>query len=69
MGLEVAARPDVTVLTKCKLRVLKWEKIKDYLLMEEFVRNEDRLKPWQAMAWFTTARLCCCIKAALPIFY
>lgn len=46
-GSEAAARlPTVTPLTKCKLRLLKLERIKDYLLMEEeFVANQERLKP------------------------
>ncbi|KAK6164329.1 hypothetical protein DH2020_001193 [Rehmannia glutinosa] len=46
-GPEAAARiPTVTPLTKCKLRLLKMERIKDYLLMEEeFVANQERLKP------------------------
>merc|ERR1711970_1038224 len=38
--------PAVTPHTKCKLRLLKQKRIKDYLLMEEeFIRNQDRLKP------------------------
>eukprot|EP00899_Mesostigma_viride_P016608 jgi/Mesvir1/24949/Mv16923-RA.1 len=46
-GPEVAARlPLVTPASKCKLRLLKLERIKDYLLMEEeFVTNQERLKP------------------------
>ncbi len=37
-GLEAAARlPVVTLATKCKLRLLKLDRMKDYLLMEEFV--------------------------------
>ncbi|CAI0402944.1 unnamed protein product [Linum tenue] len=46
-GPEAAARlPTVTPLSKCKLRLLKMERIKDYLLMEEeFVANQERLKP------------------------
>lgn len=46
-GPEAAARlPTVTPLSKCKLRLLKLERIKDYLLMEEeFVSNQERLKP------------------------
>ena len=32
--------------TRCKLKLLKMERIKDYLLMEEeFVQNQERLKP------------------------
>jgi len=38
--------PTVTPHTKCRLRLLKQERIKDYLLMEEeFIRNQERLKP------------------------
>ena len=38
--------PSVTPNAKCKLRLLKLERIKDYLLMEEeFVHNQERLKP------------------------
>ncbi|XP_020265843.1 26S proteasome regulatory subunit 4 homolog B [Asparagus officinalis] len=46
-GPDAAARlPVVTPVTKCKLRLLKLERIKDYLLMEEeFVANQERLKP------------------------
>ncbi|KAI3997262.1 hypothetical protein MKX01_009106 [Papaver californicum] len=42
-----AARlPAVTPITKSKLRLLKLERIKDYLLMEEeFVNNQESLKP------------------------
>lgn len=46
-GPEAAARlPVVTPATKCKLRLLKLDRVKDYLLMEEeFVTNQERLKP------------------------
>ena len=46
-GSEAAAQlPTVTPLTKCKLRLLKLERIKDYLLIEEeFMSNQERLKP------------------------
>ncbi|CAI7786631.1 unnamed protein product [Closterium sp. NIES-53] len=46
-GPEAAARlPVVTPATKCKLRLLKLERVKDYLLMEEeYVTNQERLKP------------------------
>jgi len=38
--------PTVTPNAKCKLRLLKLERVKDYLLMEEeFVHNQERLKP------------------------
>ena len=38
--------PEVKPHTKCKLRLLKLDRIKDYLLMEEeFLTNQERLKP------------------------
>ena len=38
--------PAITPNAKCKLRLLKLERIKDWLLMEEeFVQNQERLKP------------------------
>lgn len=41
-----AKLPTVTPSAKCKLRLLKLERIKDYLLMEhEFVQNQEQLKP------------------------
>ncbi|KAA0037879.1 26S proteasome regulatory subunit 4-like protein B-like [Cucumis melo var. makuwa] len=51
-GPEAAARlPTVTPLTKCRLRLLKLERVKDYLLMEEeFVTNQERLKPQEEKA-------------------
>merc|ERR1711990_1397045 len=46
-GPDTASKlPLVTPHTKCRLRLLKQERIKDYLLMEEeFIRNQERLKP------------------------
>ncbi|KAG6485045.1 hypothetical protein ZIOFF_053573 [Zingiber officinale] len=46
-GPDAAARiPTVTPLSKCRLRLLKLDRIKDYLLMEEeFVANQERLRP------------------------
>jgi 26S proteasome regulatory subunit T2 len=46
-GPESNARlPAVTPNTKCRLRLLKLERVKDYLLMEEeFIQNQERLKP------------------------
>ena len=36
----------VTPHTRCRLKLLKFERIKDYLLMEEeFIKNQERLKP------------------------
>ncbi|GFR50001.1 hypothetical protein Agub_g12150 [Astrephomene gubernaculifera] len=38
--------PTVYPTAKCKLRLLKLERVKDYLLMEEeFVQNQEQLKP------------------------
>ena len=37
--------PTVTPLSKCRLRKLKLERIKDYLLLEEeFIRNQEKKK-------------------------
>jgi 26S proteasome regulatory subunit T2 len=49
-GAEAASRlPTVTPTSKCKLRLLKLERVKDYLLMEEeFVTNQERLRPQEA---------------------
>ncbi|KAM0892979.1 hypothetical protein ACQ4PT_025444 [Festuca glaucescens] len=46
-GPEAAARlPHVAPLSKCRLRLLKLERVKDYLLMEEeFVAAQKRLRP------------------------
>ncbi len=41
-----ARMPTITPSAKCKLRLLKLERVKDYLLMEEeFVKNQELLKP------------------------
>uniref|UniRef100_A0A915DMZ4 Proteasomal ATPase OB C-terminal domain-containing protein n=1 Tax=Ditylenchus dipsaci TaxID=166011 RepID=A0A915DMZ4_9BILA len=38
--------PSVTPITRCRLKLLKFERIKDFLLMEEeFIKNQERLKP------------------------
>ena len=46
-GGEASERlPTVTPASQCKLRLLKLERVKDYLLMEEeFVTNQERLRP------------------------
>jgi len=51
-GPEASAKlPDVKPHTRCKLRLLKLERIKDYLLMEEeFIQNQERLKPSEEKA-------------------
>ena len=36
----------VVPMSKCRLRLLRQERVKDYLLMEEeFIKNQERLKP------------------------
>lgn len=38
--------PEVKPNTRCKLKLLKLERIKDFLIMEEeFIQNQERLKP------------------------
>lgn len=46
-GLEASTKlPQVTPSSKCRLRLLRQERIKDYLTMEqEFIQNQERLKP------------------------
>jgi len=46
-GAQVASKlPTVVPNSKCRLRLLKHERIKDYLLMEEeFIQEQQRLKP------------------------
>jgi 26S proteasome regulatory subunit T2 len=51
-GPQIAAKlPEVTPIAKCKLRLMKLERIKDYLLMEqEFITNQEQLNPKEASA-------------------
>lgn len=46
-GTDLATKlPNVVPNSKCRLRLLKQERIKDYLMMEEeFISNQERLKP------------------------
>merc|ERR1719240_481630 len=45
-ALGVNKLPTVTPNNKCRLRLLKYERVKDYLLMEEeFIGEQQRLKP------------------------
>ncbi|CAG5124138.1 unnamed protein product, partial [Candidula unifasciata] len=46
-GPDAATKlPQVTPYTRCRLKMLKLERIKDFLLMEEeFIKNQERLKP------------------------
>jgi 26S proteasome regulatory subunit T2 len=51
-GPQIAEKlPDVTPNAKCKLRLLKLERIKDYLVMEEeFITNQEILNPKELSA-------------------
>merc|ERR1712137_1202406 len=43
--------PTVTPTTRCRLRLLKMERVKDYLLMEEeFIQNQEQHKPQEEKA-------------------
>eukprot|EP00811_Abedinium_folium_P032566 NODE_5600_length_1753_cov_16.501845.p1 GENE.NODE_5600_length_1753_cov_16.501845~~NODE_5600_length_1753_cov_16.501845.p1 ORF type:complete len:450 (-),score=147.93 NODE_5600_length_1753_cov_16.501845:277-1626(-) len=46
-GMQVANKlPTITPNSKCRLRLLKHERVKDYLLMEEeFIQEQQRLEP------------------------
>jgi 26S proteasome regulatory subunit T2 len=46
-GAEAAVKlPSATPTTRCRLKLLKLERIKDYLLMEqEFLENQEKLRP------------------------
>jgi len=45
-GIQESKLPVVVPHTKCKLKLLKLERVKDYLLMEEeFIQNQERLRP------------------------
>jgi hypothetical protein len=46
LNINNAFCPSVFPTSKCKLRLLKLERIKDFLLMEEeFIRNQEALRP------------------------
>merc|ERR1712178_659806 len=48
---KAAKTPPIFPTQKCRLRLLKLERVKDYLLMEEeFVKNQERLKPTEDSA-------------------
>ena len=46
-GVEQSTKlPTITPMSKCRLRLLRQERVKDYLLMEEeFIKNQELLKP------------------------
>ncbi|CAG8482561.1 1813_t:CDS:2 [Ambispora gerdemannii] len=51
-GVDATSKlPAVFPTTRCRLKLLKMERIKDYLLLEEeFVQNQERLKPQEEKA-------------------
>ena len=62
--------PNVTPNAKCKLRLLKLERIKDWLLMEEeFVANQERLKPQEERNEEDRSKVtsCCIVVCGLVI--
>merc|ERR1711971_1073517 len=46
-GVEQSTKlPAITPMSKCRLRLLRQERVKDYLIMEEeFIKNQELLKP------------------------
>ena len=46
-GVEQSTKiPNIVPHSKCRLRLMREERVKDYLLMEEeFIKNQERLKP------------------------
>lgn len=41
-----ARLPTINPVSKCRLRLLRQERVKDYLLLEEeFIKNQELLKP------------------------
>ena len=59
-GLEAASKiPTVTPSAKCRLRLLKLERVKDYMLLEEeFVANQERFKPHEEKTEEERSRVC-----------
>lgn len=57
-GPSTAVRiPQVFPTSKCKLRLLKLERIKDFLLLEEeFIRNQEVFRPHEVRAWVRPSR-------------
>ena len=46
-GVEQSTKiPNIVPHSKCRLRLMREDRVKDYLLMEEeFIKNQERLKP------------------------
>lgn len=51
-GAEAATKlPTITPTTRCRLRLARLERVKDYLLMEqEFIENQEKLRPQEKNA-------------------
>ncbi len=51
----------MTPHTRCRLKLLKLERIKDFLLMEEvLIQNQERLKPQEQKDEVTSLTICLC---------
>ena len=60
--------PNVTPNAKCKLRLLKLERVKDWLLMEEeFVANQERLKPQEERNEEDRSKVLSCLRLMLRL--
>lgn len=58
----------VTPHTQCRLKLLKQERIKDYLLMEEeFIRNQEQMKPLEEKQ--EVRHWCACARQAFSAVY
>eukprot|EP00347_Sterkiella_histriomuscorum_P010230 403377096 len=46
-GIDISNKlPQINPVSKCRLKLLRTERVKDYLTMEEeFIKNQERLKP------------------------
>ncbi len=63
-----AKLPGITPNAKCKLRLLKLERVKDWLLMEEeFVSNQERLKPQEERNEEERTKVCIAIAFAVAL--
>lgn len=58
----------VTPHTQCRLKLLKQERIKDYLLMEEeFIRNQEQMKPLEEKQEVSPCYICASLAFVLCI--
>lgn len=61
--------PSITPTAKCKLRLLKLERVKDWLLMEEeFVQNQERLKPQEERNEEDRTKVCVCVERVRQVW-